>query len=248
MKSYIQISIRTKIDTSEVTLGERLIGSLLECGDYLAPEQVSHNADRITEPFSVAAQDAFQEMWASVASLRANGSLFDFYQDFAWRRKRAVKSSGTVSHTLINARGQLVPGNISFRAQWSRRVDWYSLFKSWCGIFPPQLAMLHLFDGPELSPERKNNSFQIGSFNSALHPDIPGIAWAMFYGNEFADEVDLRSLVNAGFQVDGMGGGHLVRVTEDIGDVSRNFGAFFARRAQLRKLFREGFFLENASV
>lgn len=243
MKSYIQIAIRTKAETIDWGVGEKLIDSLSLSGRLLLPEQVSHNADKFTEPFL--GKTSCESVWASKASMRANGALSDFYQDFAWKRKKAIKSSGSVVHTARNVRGQLVPGSISLNAACSDKADWYSLFKAWCEIFPPQLGMLHLFTSPELSPSEKNGSFQIGSFNAALKPDVPNIGWGMFYGDEFAQEIDADQIAASGFPIERLGNGYLVRVTNSIQDVVDDFSLFSKRRAELKSLFREGFFLIN---
>ncbi|MCD0501321.1 hypothetical protein LP085_31065 [Achromobacter sp. MY14] len=243
MKSYIQIAIRTKSETIDWGVGEKLIDSLNVSGGWLHPEQVSHNADKFTELFL--GKSSCENIWASKASLRLNGVLSDFYQDFSWRRKKAIKSSGSVVHSSRNNRGQVVPGTISLKADYSDKVDWYSLFKVWCEIFSPQLGMVHLFTSPELAPADKNGSFQIGSFNAALKPDIPNVGWGMFYGDEFAREVNVDKVAAAGFRIEELGGGYLVRVTENISDVANEFSSFSKSRAELRNLFPEGFFLIN---
>ena len=104
--------------------------------------------------------------------------------------------------------------------------------------------MLHLFSDPELGPHERRNSFQIGSFNAALKPDIPNIGWAMFYGNEFAEKIDAEGIFRAGFPIEKMSNGYLVRVTEDIKDIARDFEFFARQRTELRSLFPSGFFLE----
>lgn len=241
MKPYVQIVIRTKSETIGWGVGEAFISSLNRDEGLLVPEQVSHNADKFGESFmGVAASEA---CWASKAAIRFNGALSDFYLDFAWRRKKTVKGTGSVVHTMRNVRGQIVPGAVRYRSASSERVDWYSLFKVWCEIFPPQLGMLHLFSGPELDPAEKNNSFQIGSFNSALKPDVPNMGWAMFFGDEFAGEVDFERVAASGFPIEKLNTGYLVRVTENIQDVASDFALFSKRRAELKSLFREDLFL-----
>ncbi|MFK4074605.1 hypothetical protein ACI2KX_12955 [Ectopseudomonas khazarica] len=243
MKSYIQVAIRTKAETIDWDIGERLIDSLSLNGGLLIPEKVSHNEDKFTEPF--VGKSACEGVWASKAVIRVNGALSDFRQDFAWRRKKAIKSSGSVVHTSRNIRGQTVPGSISLNAACSEKIDWYSLFRTWCEIFPPQLGILHLFSEPELGPHERNNSFQIGSFNAALKPDVPNVGWAMFYGDEFAQEVDADQIAASGFPIERLGNGYLVRVTNSIQDMVDDFSLFSKRRAELKSLFREGFFLTN---
>ncbi len=103
--------------------------------------------------------------------------------------------------------------------------------------------MLHYFTEPELGPHELHNSFQIGSFKAALKPEVSNAGWAMFYGNEFAEKVDAERIAKAGFLVENIGEGYLVRVTEDIQDIVRHFPLFAEKRAELKSLFPEEFFL-----
>lgn len=241
MKSYIQISIRTKVETIDWDFGCQLLESLSLDDGLLAPEFISHNVDKVKEPFEGRPQA--ETFWAEKTSIRANGSLSDFFLDFAWRRGRLVKSSGNVVHTFRNIRNQIVPGSIRLNSVYSERVDWYRLFKVWCEIFPPQIGMLHYFTEPELGQHEAHNSFQIGSFKAALKPEISNAGWAMFYGNEFAEKVDADRIANAGFPIEKIGDGYLVRVTENIQDIVSDFQLFAQRRAELKSFFPEGFFL-----
>lgn len=237
----MQVAIRTKVDTFHWGVGKSLIESLGDGGELLCLEQISHNPDKFTEPFL--GKSECEKWWATKGSLRVNGSLSEYYEDFAWRRKKAVKSSGYIRHKAVNIRSQIVPGTLSFRSGCSEKINWLLLFRAWCEIFSPQLGMLHRFGGFELDSKNKNNSFQIGSFNSALKPDVPNIGWAMFYGDEFAEEIDVDRIAASGFPIEKIGSGYLVRVTENIQDVVNDFPFFSKRRAELKALFQEGFFL-----
>lgn len=241
MKPYVQISVRSKIETVGWDVGSQLLESLYLSDGLLAPEFVSHNADKINVPFE--GKEQAEGLWAEKTSIRANGSLSDFFLDFAWKRKRAIKCSGRISHMSRNFRNQIVPADIFLNSAYSEKVDWYHFFKVWCEIFPPQLGMLHYFTEPELQPHMLNDSFQIGSFNAALRPDVPNAGWAMFYGNEFAEKVDAERIADAGFPIEKIGDGYLVRVTNDIRDVVADFQLFTQRRTELKSLFPEGFFL-----
>ncbi|WP_343575836.1 hypothetical protein [Pseudomonas sp.] len=242
MKPYIQISIRTKIETIDWDFGSQLLESLYLNDGLLAPELISHNVDKVDGPFKGRSQA--EVFWAEKTSIRANGSLSDFFLDFAWRRKRSVKSSGNVVHTFRNVRNQIVPGSVRLNSGYSEKVEWYQLFKVWCEIFPPQIGMLHYFTEPELGAHEIHGSFQIGSFKAALRPEVSNAGWAMFYGNEFSEKVDAERIASAGFPIEKIGDGYLVRVTSDIQDVVADFRVFEQRRAELKSLFPEGFFLD----
>ena len=241
MKAYIQLSIRTEAATESWAVGEQFIGTLEEHAGLLLPEQISHNPDKFTE--SYAGKVAMEKRWAAPCTLRYNGSMSEVAEDFAWRRKTAIKSSGYVSHTRRNIRGQIVPGGVSFTSAYGRNVDFHRLFKQWCHIFPPQIAMLHPFLPIELAGLDRYDSFRLGSFNASLRPDIPEAAWAMFYGPDFYPRIDVERLLAAGFLVEKMGGGILVRITEHIDDVENDFPLFLRRRAALKDLFPADFFL-----
>ncbi len=241
MKSYIQMSIRTKIETADWTIGERLVESLGLSGKWLLPEQISHNADKFSG--ELIGSGSIEDCWASKEVIEINGVQSAFYRDFAWRRRRSIKSVGSVVHTFKNMIGQVVPGSISLRASYSDEIDWALIFKRWCEIFRPQLGMLHVFTAPELRSDEINGSFQIGSFNSALNPEIPNIGWSMFYGDEFSREVDCERMNLEGFSAESLMGGYLVKVTGEIGDVISDFPLFSQRRADLKRLFRSDLFL-----
>lgn len=241
MKSYIQMSIRTRIETADWAIGERLVESLGLSGKWLLPEQISHNADKFSG--ELISSGSIEDCWASKQAIEINGVQLVFCRDFAWKRKRSIKSVGSVVHTFKDIKGQVVPGSISLRASYSDEIEWDLIFKRWCEIFRPQLGMLHVFTAPELRPDEVNGSFQIGSFNSALYPEIPNVGWAMFYGDEFSREVDCARMGSTGFSAESMMGGYLVKVTGEIGDVVGDFALFSRRRAELKRLFRSNLFL-----
>jgi hypothetical protein len=243
-KSYLQISLRTEIDTVKWEVGAEFIRSLCSGDGLLEPEQISHNVDSFGEAFL--GIERSEPGWASKASVRVNGQFSDYYQDFAWRRKTKLKSSGSVSHTACNLKGQVVPGSVCFRANFDEVIDWYALFKKWCEMFSPQVGMLHLFTDPELQPGMKYNSFQIGSFNALLSPEVPNAGWLMYYGEPFFSKIDVDVIRSAGFGVEELGQGCLVKVTENIVDVKNNFCLFDKRRNVLKATFGEGFFLDRA--
>ncbi len=242
MKKYIQISIRTKVETREWHFGSQFLDSFAD-DPKLAPEYISHNADKVHEPFL--SKTDCKDVWADKAVIRAGGSAFDFYQDFAWRRKSAIKCTGCVSHKLTNNRGQLVPGSISLNADWNKSCEWYELYRQWCDLSTPQLGMLHLFTDSELDQSNKNKSFQVGSFKALLSPLISELGWAMFFGNEFAEKIEPGLIAAAGFPLEKIGSGYLVRVTEKITDVLNDYAFFAKRRSELKLMLDSKMFLSE---
>lgn len=94
MKPYVHIAIRTKIETVGWDIGGQLLESLYLNGGLLVPEFVSEFWGKTTVPFEGASQA--EKIWAEKAVMRSNGSYSEFFLDFVWRRKKAVKSSGYV--------------------------------------------------------------------------------------------------------------------------------------------------------
>ena len=153
-----------------------------------------------------------------------------------------MKSSGYVTHTKRNVKSQIVPGEISFTSDYTSKVDFYELFKSWCCIFPPQVGMLHFFVEEELNDLGEYNNFRLGSFGSSLNPKIFGIGWVMYYGPDFCGNIDIGKLEEAGFFVEEVGEGIIVRVTKNIEDVNDDFPIFSMRREEMKKYFPKNFF------
>ena len=242
MQPSIEIHIETEMETASWDVGQRLIDSLYQDGDELVPEYVSQFVPKGNEGcFGV---EAAKERWAAMYEMRVNGSLYDCYQGFYWRRRRAVKCQGNVKHTSRDCRCRITPGHVWFSSGFGGKVDWYSLFRQWCELFSPKLGILHHFTAPELACRTwPHSSFQMGAFGDREVPGILNAGWAMVYGDEFAEKVDAERIAAAGFPIEKLGNAYLVRVTENILDVKKDFAYFSRRRAELKKLFPEKFFI-----
>jgi len=129
-------------------------------------------------------------------------------------------------------------------SNYSNKVDWSKVFRIWCDIFTPQIGMLHYFTKNELGHGDEYRSFQVGSFRSALSPEVPNAGWMMFYGDDFSEKINFGHLEDAGFYVKNESGGYVVRITDEIQDVANDFPSFSRRREEMKKLFPEKFFLE----
>lgn len=238
MKNYVQISIRTRVDTTELERGRALVALL---DSYcLIPEQVSFNPDKFKDDFL--GDESLQRWWAAVAIVKSQGRSFEAPMSFAWRRKKTVKSSGYVRPRIYNHAGKLVPGSVSISAPWNSRTDWRMLFSELVRIFPPQIGTLHLFTSCELGRRGAWSSFEIGSFGASRAPELHNLAWATYFGDEFSEEGDRNAMKRAGFIVDEYANGYLVQVTANLEDVDRSFDLFSAKRAELKTLYRHGLF------
>jgi hypothetical protein len=238
MKSYVQISIRTRVDTTELERGRALVALLDSHG--LTPEQVSFNPDKFKDDFL--GDESLERWWAAIATVRSQGRSFEAPMPFAWRRKKVVRSSGYVRHRIYNHAGKLVPGSVSISAAWNTRIDWRMFFSELVRIFPPQIGMLHLFTSREIGRRGAWSSFEIGSFGASLAPELHNIAWATYLGDEFSEEGDRAAMKREGFIVDEYANGYLVQVTASLEDLDRSFDLFSAKRAELKTLYRQGIF------
>lgn len=238
MRKFVVIAIRTRADTTDLARGRAFISALAAEG--MAPQQVSHSSDRFTENFDGEASIAAH--WAEMATASSGGRSYQSPQRFVWRRKTVVKSSGYVRHGMINDAGVRVPAAIIITAPWHKSVAWERLFRAVLEVFPAQLAMLHLFTAPESVKSPAWASFEAGSLGASLSPQLPNLAWATYFGDEFAVEGNREDLRGAGYRVDDFANGYLVKVTDYLQDVDNDFAAFSLRRANLKAMYRHGLF------
>ena len=245
-KPCIDIRIRTRAETSDWAYGKQFLQSLYRWGDLLVPDRMSHNPDNFSneeaEPFT--GVDEAEKKWALDISRSYDGVFLKLHQWFAWRRRKNLKYLGWITHKQMNVKGDLLPGSIKFTSGYSEKVDWLSLFREWCEIFPLQLGLLHYYKETKphfIPPNAKFEEPDI-RFNALINPDIDDAGWAMYYGDEFAEKVDAAKISAADFPIEKIGNGYLVRITENIEDVN-DFAAFTKRREEHRKLFPKGFFV-----
>jgi hypothetical protein len=249
-KPLIRISLTTRLDTASWEFGRQVLELLCEADARLLPEKVN-NFEPIKIP--VTSVEECEKYWSPEAKLTGpgGGALF-FKMDFLWRRSRAIKSSGHVLHTSHNRFGKLKFGWVTFQATPDKKTNWHRLFHRLCTLAQPNFGTLHLCTHAETQPgafgaesdaNYGTNDFLLGTAGIALEQrGLANLAWATFFGQEFAAEVDPEKLRAHGFGVEAIGDGFLVTVTPSLFDVANNFVQFSSRRAELKNLFRLGLF------
>jgi hypothetical protein len=237
MEQFVTIAIRTRASTTDAAVGRSLVDVLSAEG--MAPQQVSHNPDKINEEFNDGSLAAF---WAEMATFKSMGRSRQSALTFAWRRKTVVKSSGYVRHGITNDAGTALPATVVIAAPWNKSVNWTRLFRSLLEIFPAQLGMLHLFTAPEIGKGGAWASFEAGSLGPYLSPQLPNLAWASYFGDEFAAEGNRQQLLGAGYDLEEYPNGYMVRVTPELQSLEANFEDFSRRRAELKSMYRAGLF------
>lgn len=242
-KPYLLITINTRVDTIDSAFGKGLMEALCE-EPRLVPELVS-TSEICKDPFP-GIDNFVERWWAQPAQMRLDGVLVsEFFWGPFWRRKSKLASRGMVDHmSRDKTRGLRPPGRIWFDCRWSGDVDFNRLFDAWVSLFRPEMAMMHMFTEPEFSlpPSQSKMRFEVGGFGGPKIPGIPNIGWAMAYGADNAQEVDVDRVKAAGFSVDTCGGATVVRVTDRLSDVVDDYPRFSQRRDELKSLFRPDLF------
>ena len=83
--------------------------------------------------------------------------------------------------------------------------------------------------------------FRAGPLNSVVE-GLTNLGWANWFGPKLAHHVDAPALRAAGFPVDRIGAGWIVRLSERVEDVARDYARFASLRAQARALFAPDLF------
>ncbi len=249
MKNYILLSLNTNVDTTIWHYGKSMLTLMGKIDERLIPQFISDNGDRVNIPYEDVT--SCEKHWTATGQLRGiNGGWTDFPLQFAMKRRSAIKYTGTVDHTRrVGPKSELMAGCVSFQFQPNKKMAWLDLFRQYCDVFAPKFAMLHLFTEPELqrtsfgSPE---TDFKIGPVSRVLLKEgIPNLAWATYFGGEYAEEVDEQKLTSQGFLVEKIGNGYLVVMTEDIFDIENDFIKFSVTRNLAKKQFKSDMFLIN---
>jgi len=261
------IKIQTRTDLSSWVVGKKILSRVFSEPKLIPQRAATFGEVTVSHGFSVVHIEDCGKHWASKAMMRSNGTQSEFIKDFHWKRNRAARSAGTVTFTDKDLRGELLEGSLLFESEYRKEIDWIGLFRNWCEITSPFAAVFHPLiakDGParnrkdvrEYSHEEEvlynawfsfsvgtlYCEFRAGDMNS-LVSGLTNLGWATWFGEELAGNVDMQLFSSAGFPVEKIGNGYLVRLTEQIGGVIGNYPLFSERRAALKSLFRPGLFL-----
>ncbi|MCP1646625.1 hypothetical protein J2T41_006284 [Pseudomonas citronellolis] len=235
----LRISAVTNLDTTSWRVGYDILSAFSDGDSRLIPESLYQWENKISDFNSVSACEPY---WAQVAVMQAQGLKMDFPMGLRWKRKKVVKYDAEINHTHRNIKGDVVEGSLVVEAQYHRKVEWLDVFRNVCSAMRPRYALMHIFSQDEIS------SVKVGSLESCFSSGvlyqgkIPDIGWAIFCGDDLAGLVDSFRISVAGFSVEELGNGFLIRVTEDLQDVVEDFSLFSRRRAELKSLFKEGYF------
>ncbi|WP_057464075.1 hypothetical protein [Pseudovibrio sp. POLY-S9] len=239
-KDEIRFSALTRENTTDWSVGQRVLQAFEDVSSQLVPEALYQWEDKVGPFESVEKTEPY---WAQKAKIQTNGTLSEFPIGLRWKRSRAVKYEAEVSHTDQDIKGNLIEGRLNIHAAVHRKTDWGGLGMRLSAAMDSTVAMVHCFSSYENQECRfgtLENDFRALIVNNG---QLPNLGWGMFFGGEFAQEVEPDIVSAAGFFVRKVGKGYWVQVTENINDVASNFPFFSERRIELKSLFRDDLFL-----
>ena len=236
----LYLNIATIKDISDWSYGRRFFELLLATDPRLEPQHIGE-PDRQVPYHNV---DSFRSKWAAPAVIRVGDDRTDTIWPLLWRRGRSFKYSGWVDFTHRSKANQLLNGSVTITSDFDKDTNWLKLFKGICELVEPFGGILHLLTKPELHHKTPRYSPYYPPINAGAfeRKDLANIGWATLFGPLFADEVDFQMLSDRGYLVETFAGGHLVRMSESICDVAKDFAAFSRRRAELKSYFRKNLF------
>ena len=236
----LEFSIATANDTSDWRYGQRFLETLIATDKRLTPKIINHNAKY--ENIS-----SCRPFWAARKMVTGPAGTLELIMPFHWKRNSTLKSSGTADFAKRNIAGKLNCGGINILSDFDGKTDWLKLFKTTCELMEPVGGVLHLLTEPEI---RRHPQIQgiTSPYYLPVQSDVfeaqkmPNIAWATYFGEPLRKEVDAEKLRAHGYYVEELAGGYLILMSEKLSDLVDDFWTFSQRRAELKKLFRPGFF------
>lgn len=239
----IRMFINTDAATTDWSVGKEVLLAFCEADFRLVPESIYQWETRIGEFHSI---EQCEPHWAGIARSRIRGSLIEFPIGLGWRRKKDIRYQAEIKHSQTNMLGHWLSGKLSVYAAPHKTVDWLPAFRRLCRVMRPTFGLLHYFVPIE---DTERSGTPESYFGGGVGPprgtlkDIPNLGWATFLGGELAKAVKAEQIEEAGFTIEKINDGYLLRLTDNINDLADNYSHFSKRRAELKKLFPDDFFL-----
>ncbi len=243
----IEIWIVSTVDTSPWPVGEALLTEFCAHDESIRPDRLAHDfSARFTkggEPFS--SVEACEKLWAMQAETLTESKTGEmehtgfFFLPFEWMRKKQLKSEGKISH-FGGKHGVPRSGILRFDSAWSAKVEWFQLFLNWSKTLAPSEAYLHLnrIKKEEAAIPRRFDLWD----GRRVEPKLNHVGWATYFSSELGSPAEISRMLGDDFPVDDVGPGAIVRVTENIADVQKNFEKFHERREEMIRRLPEDWF------
>ena len=248
MNNYVVINIKIRRETHLRAFGHSLLTMMRDFEPSLTPDFLDSGEDgRNTTPFGDL--ESALERWGLPKYLDMRGGEPWCYHGARWKRAREPRYKCYFFHGMLDRYYKLTPSSLTLTAKWNAEVDWKELFGRLCSLSDAQAGLIHHFTPQELPTARLG--FADGSIFPISHSRLcdlsfTDISWAMTFGAEFLDRVDIAAIAAAGFPTKPAGTGYIVQVTDSLLDVSKRFGHFCERREALRALLPDSIFPDKA--
>lgn len=166
-----------------------------------------------------------------------------------WYRDAPPAGYGGVSFTAINQKGSLNRGCVNATFDYPSGRDWLGALEHLCQGFSAYFGYVHLVTQSERvgelvigGPPGRKEEYRISStapFPYIGHegPVLSNLGWATFLDQPFIDEALWAKIAEADYQVERIGSGGIIRLTDQMTDLIDDYPAFSNRRAQLKQMF-----------
>ena len=243
----VKFDVLTGNEISDWNYGQSFFEMLIAADSRLTPQEIG-NHDNITKYESVS---SLKPHWGRHVMLTGPLGAVDSIWPLPWRRHSELRSSGEVSFTQADKFGGLIEGTIAITAAFDRKTGWLDLFKNVCDMKNAIAGFVHIPAEIEIHKTTPGHSpfyFPLGG--TIAKNQLSNLAWATYFGPQFANETDFGKLSGLGYHVEELAGGYLLRMSDNIMDCFNDFPAFSRRRVELKKHFRPDLFriTEEAEV
>lgn len=245
----ISINLSTRQETVEWPVGRSLLTALVDAGEEMIPDRYEHDfLPKVHEFTSIA--DCRAE-WVRKINVRIVPKFggpdelppaSETILSLGLSRKKQLKYQWRIKHTGRSIHGELIQGWLAADFSNSKKVDWWRLFRRWSRTMQPVLGFVHLeMDRPEENISTSATPLTFPSIGGLSNPELLQFYWGMVFGAEHAENFPTRALRRDGFHVERLKNCVLLRLTDDIWDVKKDYPAYLERRELAKSHFPKGF-------
>jgi len=261
MKPYVILALTTYADLNSEKFGGDLYSSISAVEPKLLPQKAGWLG---TLSHDVASKEDFAGLWLKNRQMYSSEGRREklhstgIYMGVEWARRSAIKSKGKIEHRGITYANQTEA--LIMHSEWRTRVDWLDLFRRLCVLTKAAHGMLHLYTPDEineLAPDQRLLYPRVGihgqhAFTYTIDPygirratrpgdpdlhtfrALPEITWATWLGKNFSGQYNRQELRGVVRNSEETSDGFLFTVTDQIGDVAKDFGSFRNRRESIK--------------
>jgi hypothetical protein len=221
-KELLIIQIEIGRPTTDWAFGKQLLELFASHDKRLAPQTLSIWGDKIAD---LSALEDAQSHWAGIGTMRDNGSLREFHVGVGWHRKLTT-----------------IPAKLSVYAKPHKAIDWSGFANRLYELTEAQYGFAHLYRDAHLRADFSEAREPTWITEKRTATPVPQLGWSTFLGEPYANLVPSNLSQHQGVSVDQIGAGVAITLTDNVMDVSDDFGSFKLKRAELKASFPKLFF------